>query len=110
VLTNSGDGRRWPDFEGQPRPVGELAGSGFALQQAAAARKAAAAGEGAPRAGAHVGLPFYVGARGAAPLRGGSAMAAWPMGHARARRLSRCGRGRAGASWVGPQARPNPVE
>jgi hypothetical protein len=37
VLTNSGDGRRWPDFEGQPRPVGELAGSGSAAVLASGA-------------------------------------------------------------------------
>jgi hypothetical protein len=73
VLTNSGDGRRWPDFEGQP-PAG-LCGS--ALQQAARAatsarrRRAVAARAARKGVGARAALarpPLLWGMRAAAAL------------------------------------------
>jgi hypothetical protein len=111
VLTMGGDEGRQPDSAVNAGELGSVSRRRLGLRAPAGGGGAqGGCSRGAPRASAHAGLLFYGGASGAVPPRGGGAMAAWPMGHERSRRLGRCGRGRAGVGWVGPQARPNPVD
>jgi hypothetical protein len=91
-----------PDFEGQRRRR-------FGLQLVAAFLQAAAAQAcRAARALARTGLGPLLWARGEAArpaCQGGGAMATWPGSDGPPARAAA-----GGAGWVGPQARPNPID